>query len=136
LITVCISHCLLLIKPYAERITRFLKEKHPSVPVVYFANGGSGYLHQQLDMGLDAISIDWKVSMARARDVAGQDTVLAGNVDPIVLYGSPETIKTSVHRCIQQANGKHVLNLGHGVEKDTSEEAVQYFVNAARSAII
>jgi hypothetical protein len=30
------------------------------------------------------------------------------------------------------AQGNHVLNLGHGVEKDTPESAVAAFVNAAK----
>lgn len=58
--------------------------------------------------------------------------VLAGNVDPMVLYGSHDNIRKAVHHCIRQANGKHVLNLGHGVEKDIPEENVGVFVQAAR----
>lgn len=61
--------------------------KHPTVPVVYFANGGSAYLHRQLDMAVDGLSVDWKISMAHARAVAGPKRVLAGNVDPMHLYG-------------------------------------------------
>jgi len=51
-----------------------------------------------------------------------------------VLYGSEANIRAAVGTCIQQAGcgGKHVLNLGHGVEKDTPEHAVQMFVDAAR----
>lgn len=56
-------------QPYADRIAVYLKERHPTVPVVYFANGGSGYLHRQKDMHVDGLSIDWKLSMARAREV-------------------------------------------------------------------
>ena len=41
--------------------------------------------------------------------------VLAGNVDPMVLYCGEEVIRKSVHDCIGQAKGKHVLNLGHGM---------------------
>jgi uroporphyrinogen-III decarboxylase len=44
-------------KPYADEVARYLKARHPTVPVVYFANGGSVYLHQQLDMGVDGLSI-------------------------------------------------------------------------------
>ena len=40
--------------------------------------------------------------------------MLAGNVDPMVLYCQEEVIRKSVHNCIRQAKGKHVLNLGHG----------------------
>jgi uroporphyrinogen-III decarboxylase len=122
-------------KPYANRVAKYLKERHPEVPVVYFANGGSVYLHQQTDMAVDALSIDWKISMARARSVA-PNTVLAGNVDPMVLYGTEKNIKSAVEQCIRQAHGKHVLNLGHGVEKDTPESAVAAFVKAAREVSV
>lgn len=101
---------------------------------MYFANGGSAFLHEQLDMEMDALSVDWRISMQQARAVAGPSTVLAGNVDPMVLYGSEAGIRAAVSSCIDQAGrgGRHVLNLGHGVEKDTPEHAVQLFVDAAR----
>jgi uroporphyrinogen decarboxylase len=106
------------------------------VPVVYFANGGSGYLHAQNDMSFDALATDWRVSMETARRTVGPDRVLQGNVDPIVLYGSEEKIRAAVETCIRQAGGRHVLNLGHGVEKDIPEEAVAAFVNAAKNVKI
>lgn len=120
-------------KPYANRIAQYLKEKHPGVPVVYFANGGSAYLQQQLDMPVDGLSIDWQINMGSARKLAGPDRVLAGNVDPMVLYGSEANIRGAVQECIRQGgSSKHVLNLGHGVEKDTDEEKVRIFVDEAR----
>jgi uroporphyrinogen decarboxylase len=82
---------------------------------------------------VDALSIDWKISMESARKVAGKDRVLCGNVDPMVLYGSHANIRSAVERCIEQADGKHVLNLGHGVEKDIPEENVAAFVDACKS---
>lgn len=90
-------------------------------------------MHTQLDMGMDALSVDWRISMKHARAIAPGE-VLAGNVDPVVLYGSEAGIREAVGRCLHQAGlgGKHVLNLGHGVEKDIPEEAVQMFVDAAR----
>lgn len=121
-------------KPYVERIAKHLKEKHPQVPVVYFANGGSAYLHQQLSLPVDGLSIDWQISMASARKIAGPGTVLAGNVDPITLYGSEAGIRQAVARCIEQGGDRHVLNLGHGVEKDTDEAKVAVFVDAAKQS--
>lgn len=120
-------------KPFATRIATFLKTKYPDVPVVYFANGGSAYLHNQLDMNYDALSIDWQISMATARRIVGPDRVIAGNIDPMVLYGSTTTITNAVKTCIDGAGKrKHVVNLGHGVEKDTTEEAVETLVNAVK----
>jgi len=119
-------------KPYANRIATYLKQHHPDTPIVYFANGGSCYLHQQLDMNVNSLSIDWRISMKQARDISGKTKILCGNIDPIILYGSEKNIYNAVKQCIHEANGHHILNLGHGVEKDTSEDAVRIFVNAAK----
>ena len=86
-----------------------------------------------LRLQVDAISVDWKVSMATARAVAGPERVLAGNMDPMILMGPEANIARAVQRIVAEANGKLVLNLGHGVEKDTPESSVAAFVNAARN---
>eukprot|EP01035_Chromulina_nebulosa_P019135 gene19135-24974_t len=121
-------------KPYVSKIANYLKSKHPNVPVVYFANGGSAYLSSQLDLPVDALSLDWQISMKSARQITGYDKVLAGNVDPAVLYGSASSIESAVKICIEEAGvHNHVLNLGHGVEKDITEDNVRILVNAAQS---
>jgi uroporphyrinogen decarboxylase len=131
---VCL-YCLILLyhawdQPYAEKVMRFLKQHHPGVPVVYYANGGSAYLHRQLDMSADSIALDWRVSMQHARALAGPQRVLTGNVDPSTLYCSKEVIRATVANTIHAARGNHVLNLGHGVEQDTPEAAIHYMVEA------
>eukprot|EP01040_Poterioochromonas_malhamensis_P001951 gene1951-2085_t len=119
-------------KPYADRIALHLKAHHPKIPLVYFANGGSCFLNHQKSMNFEALSIDWRISMSTARSIVGSSKVLAGNIDPTVLYSSKENIEHAVRRCIQEAEGKHVLNLGHGVEKDMSEENVHFLVTTTR----
>jgi uroporphyrinogen-III decarboxylase len=84
-------------------------------------------------MQVNSLAIDWRISMKHARHIVGPDKVLCGNVDPIVLYADETQIQEAVRKCISDANGKHVLNLGHGVEKDMTEEAVAIFVNTAKS---
>lgn len=123
----------LLAKPYATMISRYVKSRHANIPVVYFANGGSCHLQHQLDMGMDALSVDWRISMETARKLVGPEAILAGNVDPVVLYADSNTIKSEVVKCIRHARGRHVLNLGHGVEQDMTEEAIEAFVDAAKS---
>ena len=72
-------------KPYADRAMRYVKERHPDVPVVYYANGGSSYLAEQKDMACDMISLDWACDMAQARQTLGQERLVQGNIDPTVL---------------------------------------------------
>ena len=121
-------------KPAAQKAIKIMKEKHPDVPVIYFANGGSSYLELQRDMGCDMIAVDWAVDMATAREILGPDVAISGNLDPTVLFGTKEQIEQAVRDCIDKAGGpgKHLLNLGHGVMQGTPEEAVGWLVDECK----
>jgi uroporphyrinogen decarboxylase len=62
---------------------------------------------------MDAIALDWRVSMKQARAVVGPDTVLCGNVDPITLYGTDEQIRRSARQCMIDAGELTVGPLVH-----------------------
>lgn len=122
-------------KPAAKKAIRIMKEKHPDVPVIFFANGGSSYLELQRDMGCDMIAVDWSVDMATARKALGPDVPISGNIDPRILFGTEEQIRREVRSCIDAAGGpgKHLLNLGHGVMQGTPEEAVGWLVDECKN---
>eukprot|EP00629_Pelagomonadales_sp_RCC1024_P012036 CAMPEP_0119261200 /NCGR_PEP_ID=MMETSP1329-20130426/1332_1 /TAXON_ID=114041 /ORGANISM="Genus nov. species nov., Strain RCC1024" /LENGTH=387 /DNA_ID=CAMNT_0007260711 /DNA_START=45 /DNA_END=1204 /DNA_ORIENTATION=- len=125
-------------KPYALRVAAAVREQHPGVPVLFFANGGSSYLGLQRDMVGDAfyhsLSLDWAVDIADARAQLGADVPVQGNIDPSLLLGTEAQIEEAVKACIEGAGGPgaHVLNLGHGVLQPTPEANVAAFVKAAR----
>mmetsp|Transcript_13024 Transcript_13024/g.18438 ORF Transcript_13024/g.18438 Transcript_13024/m.18438 type:complete len:412 (-) Transcript_13024:957-2192(-) len=121
-------------KPAAQKAIKIIKDKHPDVPVIYFANGGSSYLELQRDMGCDMIAVDWSVDMAEARKILGPDVPVSGNIDPTILFGTKEQIEQAVRDCIDKAGGpgKHLLNLGHGVMQGTPEEAVGWLVDECK----
>ena len=121
-------------KPAAQKAIQIIKAKHPTVPVIFFANGGSSYLELQRDMGADSICIDWGVDMAEARKILGPNIPVSGNLDPRVLFGTKEQVEQAVRDCIDKAGGpgKHLLNLGHGVMQGTPEEAVGWLVDECK----
>ena len=121
-------------KPAAQKAIQIIKAKHPTVPVIFFANGGSSYLELQRDMGADSICIDWGVDMAEARKILGPNIPVSGNLDPTVLFGTKEQVEQAVRDCIDKAGGpgKHLLNLGHGVMQGTPEEAVGWLVDECK----
>ena len=119
-------------RPYANKAMATLRARHPHVPVIYFANGGSGYLESQASMECDMLSLDQFVDMQSARRRLGADMPVSGNVDPLVLLGPEAGIRAAVHDCIRAAGPRHILNLGHGVLQQTPESAVAAFVNAAK----
>eukprot|EP00549_Striatella_unipunctata_P011993 CAMPEP_0118684228 /NCGR_PEP_ID=MMETSP0800-20121206/6526_1 /TAXON_ID=210618 ORGANISM="Striatella unipunctata, Strain CCMP2910" /NCGR_SAMPLE_ID=MMETSP0800 /ASSEMBLY_ACC=CAM_ASM_000638 /LENGTH=423 /DNA_ID=CAMNT_0006580909 /DNA_START=46 /DNA_END=1317 /DNA_ORIENTATION=+ len=121
-------------KPAAKKAIAIIKERHPDVPVIYFANGGSSYLELQRDTGADMICLDWAVDMETARERLGPDVPVSGNLDPTVLFGSKEQIEQAVRDCIDKAGGPgtHLLNLGHGVMQGTPEESVGWLVDECK----
>jgi len=71
--------------------------------------------------------------MATARDELG-DTPVQGNLDPSYLFGEPEFVRERTKAIIEAAGDRgHILNLGHGVHKDTPVESVEAFVETAKA---
>ena len=121
-------------RPAVERLVARFKAKHPTVPVVLYANGSGGLLERMAGTGVDAVGLDWTVDMADARRRLGPKVPVQGNVDPAVLFGPPEAVQQAVRDCCTKAGPTgHILNLGHGVLVGTPEDSVAAFFDAARS---
>ena len=41
-----------------------VRQRHPEVPIVLYANGSGGLLERMATTGVDAIGLDWTVDMA------------------------------------------------------------------------
>ena len=62
----------------------------------------------------------------------GSQVALQGNMDPCVLYASPEAIREQVAQVLAsygQGSG-HVFNLGHGIHQHVNPENVSVLVDA------
>jgi len=124
--------------PYSEKVVSAVKAARPNSPLILHANGGTGKLDQLYETKADVVGLDWSTSMKAARSAAGDGRVLAGNVDPMELFGGEEAIARAVERCLVEADssgkarGRHILNVGHGVAQGTPEEAVGHFCELAR----
>jgi len=102
------------------------------VPVVLFTKGGCQWLEIMADTGADALGLDWSTDMAAARKRVGDRVALQGNLDPAVLYATPEVIREKVAHVLAQfgAGSGHVFNLGHGITPDVNPEHAGVLVNA------
>jgi len=120
--------------PYLQRIVAGLKREHggEAVPNIVFTKGGGQWLEDIAAIGCDAVGLDWNTDIGEARRRIGNRVALQGNLDPAVLFSSPEIIKRQAHQVLAafgHGNG-HVFNLGHGVSQFTSPENVAALVNA------
>ena len=120
--------------PYAQRVIDGVRAVHPTVPLIFHANGGVGKLDAMAACSADVLGLDWNTDMAEAR-AAYPSRVTQGNVDPMVLFGTEECIRQSVSACLKAAGPQHhILNVGHGVVQGTPEENVKLFVQLARES--
>ena len=104
---------------YMQKIVSGLIREHEGrrVPVILFTKGGGQWLESMAESGAEALGLDWTCDIAGARARVGDKVALQGNMDPSVLYATPEAIRTEVGR-ILEGFGKgsgHVFNLGHGI---------------------
>ncbi|STO54517.1 uroporphyrinogen decarboxylase [Canicola haemoglobinophilus] len=82
--------------------------------------------------GCDALGLDWTINLVEAKVRVGHKVALQGNMDPSVLYASPERIEQEVQQILAdfgQGSG-HVFNLGHGIHQDVPEISPKVFVDA------
>ncbi|RUO19019.1 uroporphyrinogen decarboxylase [Aliidiomarina iranensis] len=102
------------------------------VPVTLFTKNGGQWLDIMAATGCDALGVDWTTDLATARTKVGNKVALQGNMDPSVLYASPERIRDEV-KIILDSYGKgsgHVFNLGHGIHPEVNPEHAGAFINA------
>lgn len=117
-------------------ISRLEHEKNgQKIPLILFTKGGGCWLEKIALSGCDAIGLDWAIDIGLARQrLSNKKVALQGNMDPAVLFGSPESIRQEVMNILQSyGNGSgHIFNLGHGISQYTQPENVKVFVEAVR----
>ncbi|QSG09616.1 uroporphyrinogen decarboxylase [Halapricum desulfuricans] len=102
-------------------------------PTILFVRNMNGRLEQLAAADPDVAGLDWTVEMSDARERLG-DLGVQGNLDPSVLFADRETIRERTREIIEAAGPRgHVLNLGHGVDRETPVESVQTFVETAKN---
>jgi len=119
---------------YMQQIISGLNTEYEGqkIPVIMFSKGGCQWLEDQAVVGADALGLDWTIDIGRARKRVGDKVSLQGNMDPCVLYSSPERIREEV-ATILESYGKgsgHVFNLGHGIHQHVDPEHAKAFIEA------
>jgi len=102
------------------------------VPSIVFSRSPGGKLDLLADSGADVVSLDWTVDMADAREELG-DVPVQGNLDPTYLLGDEQFVREKTGEVIEKAGPEgHILNLGHGINRNTSVENATAFVETAK----
>ncbi|MCS5589367.1 MAG: uroporphyrinogen decarboxylase [Candidatus Thioglobus sp.] len=122
---------------YMSKIVDGIHRKYDvrTIPVTLFTKGGSAWLEQIAATGCDGVGLDWTIEIGEAEKRIGSKVVLQGNLDPSVLYASPEIITAEAYKVLDQFKGQtgHVFNLGHGITPDVNPESMKVLVDAVHS---
>ncbi len=117
--------------PYHQRIFAALNSEAPGI---LFAKE-CPYINLMHQSGADVLSVGKCVDLKKVRTETGDSVAFQGNVDNDILRdGTFSDITEAVHTCIKQG-GKtgHILNLSHGLHRDTPFENVKHFVHIAKT---
>src|SRR5271163_1303603 len=103
------------------------------VPVIYYTKASSHLIPAIARSGADVLSVDWRINLAELRKFIGPKMALQGNLDPGVLFGPPEKIRSATQDIARSLAGRgHILNLGHGILQHTPVENAQLFVETGQ----
>ena len=122
---------------YMQKIVSQLNRQHEGqvVPITLFTKGGGDWVKEIAASGCDAIGVDWTRDIGDVRVDVGDRVALQGNLDPCVLYASPEVIRQEV-AAVLESYGRghgHVFNLGHGIHPQIDPDNVAVFIDAVHS---
>ncbi len=102
------------------------------IPVILFTKGGGQWLDRMAESGCDALGVDWTTDLSDARRKVNDRVALQGNLDPCILYASPDRIREEVWRVLASygPGTGHVFNLGHGIHPDVDPDHAAALVAA------
>jgi len=102
------------------------------IPCILFTKGGGAWLEDMALSKCNALGIDWTINIGDARKRVGDKVALQGNMDPCILYASPDRIREEVATILDSfgAGEGHVFNLGHGIHPSVDPENVKSFIDS------
>jgi uroporphyrinogen decarboxylase len=127
-------------RDYAEHVLPHLqvlvrRVQGAGVPVILFARGGGGLLARVREVPADVLGIDWSIDLGEAIEVVGRERVVQGNLDPMLLLGSPQLLRERAREVVaagRQAKA-HVFNLGHGISRHTDPDMARLLVDTVHA---
>jgi uroporphyrinogen decarboxylase len=123
--------------PYSKRVFEAWHAHSAQNCLLHICGNSTRVLDLYADTGADMVEIDNAVDMAEAKRRIGDRTAVVGNVNTIteLLEGTPEMVRASAQRCIDQAGAGGGFLLGSGciVPRHAPLENVRAMIEVAHS---
>ena len=121
-------------KPHSAALLDSLSDLEDSdgtpVPRVHFGVGTGPILSDMCDAGATVMGIDSDTSLHEASELFGHKVPLQGNISTEALQWPWEKLRDHVDNVLAEGESApgHVVNLGHGVPKDTDPDVLTRIV--------
>jgi uroporphyrinogen decarboxylase len=113
-------------------VQQIIAEIEPGVPVINFATGNPA-LNGLLSAGASrVVGVDWRMRLEEATRLIAPDQAVQGNLDPCILLGDREYLRSQVRDLLRQVGDRpgHIFNLGHGILPQTPVDNAIALVDA------
>jgi uroporphyrinogen decarboxylase len=119
-----------------RRIVDGVRKAVPGAKIIGFPRGAGTQLVRYAEaVPVDAIGLDWTVSMFFARERIQRVRPVQGNLDPLVLRAGGAALDGAVDAILAALAGDpFIFNLGHGILPDTPVEHVERMLKRVRGA--
>jgi len=119
--------------PYTQRIFATLEKR--GVPTILYINGCTPLLPGMIESGAKVLSLDWRIDLEQALRLIPSEIAVQGNLDPTLLYGTPESVKQQTELMLRAVNKRpgYIANLGHGILQTTPRENALSFVKTVQA---
>jgi uroporphyrinogen decarboxylase len=118
--------------PYQQRIFAALG----NTPTMLYVQQSTHLLELMAQSGASGISLDWLTPLTEARQRIGPNLILQGNLDPVALFTSPDTLTPMVNGIVADGMGDthtgYIFNLGHGILPKTPVPHVAHVVSQVK----
>jgi uroporphyrinogen decarboxylase len=101
------------------------------VPFIHFGTGTAGMLPLLKAAGGSVIGVDWRIELAEAAQILGDEVAIQGNLDPVLLFAPEAELKRQAARLLDSVKNRpgHIFNVGHGILQHTPVENVAMLVD-------
>jgi uroporphyrinogen decarboxylase len=117
-----------------QRMIKMLRAEVADAKVIAFPRGiGVGILRYVDSVPLDALGLDWTISLDFACGHVARHIALQGNLDPLVLVAGGDALDRAVDAILEHSSGRpFIFNLGHGILPQTPVAHVEQMLARIR----
>lgn len=119
----------------AREIVQRVRAQVPDVPIIGFPRGlpTLAYADYVQAVEPDGVCVDERIPSPWLAKNIQPHCAVQGNLDPACLLAGGQGLCTEVQRIVRDLSaGPHIMNLGHGVHKDTPPDHIHTLIHAAR----